>query len=98
MDWSETVLGVCGLDGTIFAPKDFQEHKSLAIHTGVVPFKEISDHFRAINETNHMEIELLLQFMIHMEVCREINDPRGGSRIDCKGGAKFQRFKGSYYN
>ena len=63
------------VNATIFAPMDFPEHKSLAIHTGVVPFKKICDHFRAIKETNHMEIELLLQFMIHMEVCREINDP-----------------------
>ena len=63
------------VNGTIFAPKDFQEHKSLAIHTGVVPFKKICDHFRAMKETNHMEIELLLQFMIHIEVCREITDP-----------------------
>ena len=68
-----------------------QEYKSLAInylcskglsrvqviviHTGVVPFKKICDHFQSMEETKHMEIELLLQFMIHMEVCREITDP-----------------------
>ena len=63
------------VNGTIFAPNDFPEHKSLAIHTGVVPFKKIRDHFRAMEETKHMEIELLLQFMMHMEVCREITDP-----------------------
>ena len=63
------------VNGTIFAPNNFPEHKSLAIHTGVVPFKKICDHFRVMEETKHMEIELLLQFMIHMEVCREITDP-----------------------
>ena len=63
------------VNGTIFAPRDFQEYKSLAIHTGVVPFKKICDHFRSMEETKDMEIELLLQFMIHMEVCREITDP-----------------------
>ena len=63
------------VNGTIFAPNDFPEHKSLAIHTGVVPFKKICNHFRAMEETKHMEIELLLQFMMHMEVCREITDP-----------------------
>ena len=63
------------VNGTIFAPKDFPEHKSLAIHTGVVPFKKICDHFRAMEETKHMDMELLLHFMIHMEVCREITDP-----------------------
>ena len=63
------------INGTIFAPNDFPEHKSLAIHTGVVPFKNIRDHFRAMEETKHMEIELLLQFMMHIEVCREITDP-----------------------
>ena len=47
----------------------------MAIHTVVVPFKKICDHFRSMEETKHMEIELLLQFMIHMEVCREITDP-----------------------
>ena len=62
------------VNGTIFAPRDFQEYKALAIHTGVVPFKKICDHFRSMEETKHMEIELLLQFMIHMEVCREITD------------------------
>ena len=63
------------INGTVFAPNDFLEHKSLAIHTGVVPFKKICNHFRAMEETKHMEIELLLQFMMHMEVCREITDP-----------------------
>ena len=63
------------VNGTVFAPNDFPEHKSLAIHTGVVPFKKIRDHFRAMEETKHMETELLLQFMIHMELCREITDP-----------------------
>ena len=63
------------VNGTIFAPKDFQEYKSLAIHTGVVPFKKICDHFQSMEETKHMDIELLLQFMIHMKVCREITDP-----------------------
>ena len=63
------------VNGTIFTPKDFQEHKSLAIHTDVVSFKKICDHFRAMEETEHIETELLLHFMIHMEVCREITDP-----------------------
>ena len=27
-----------------------------------------------MEETKHMDIELLLQFMVHMEVCREITD------------------------
>ena len=63
------------VNGTIFAPNDFPEHKSLAIHTGVVPFKKICDHFRAMKEMKHVDMELLLHFMIHMEVCREITDP-----------------------
>ena len=62
------------VNGTIFAPNDFQEHTSLAIHTGVVPLKKICDHFQEMEETRHMETELILQFMIHMEVCREITD------------------------
>ena len=62
------------VNGTIFAPNDFQEHTSLAIHTGVVPLKKICDHFLEMEETRHMDPELILQFMIHMDACREITD------------------------
>ena len=71
VDW-ETLLKK--VNGTIFASKDFPEHKSLAIHSGVVPFKQICDHFRAMEETNYMDIELILEFMIFMNLCREITD------------------------
>ena len=71
----ERAILLKNVNGTIFAPKGFPEHKSLAIHTGVVPYKKICDHFRAMEETKHMDMELLLHFMIHMEVCREITDP-----------------------
>ena len=62
------------INGTVFAPEDFQEHKSLAIHTGVVPYTKISECFRQLEETKHIDTELIVHFMVHMEYCREIVD------------------------
>ena len=64
------------INGTVFAPEDFQEHKSLAIHTGVVPYTKISECFRDLEETKHIDTELIVQFMIHMEFCGQITDDR----------------------
>ena len=71
VDWKTLLKKV---NGSVFAFYDFQKHKSLAIHTGVVPLKKIFYHFQHVVETRHMDIELILRFMIHMEICREITD------------------------
>ena len=62
------------INGTVFAPENFQEHKSLAIHTGVVPYTKISECLKELEETKHINTELIVQFLIHMEYCREIVD------------------------
>ena len=62
------------VNGTVFAPEGFSEHKSLAIHTGVVPYCKIQDHFTTLEATKHIDTELIVQFLCHMEFCQEITD------------------------
>ena len=62
------------VNGTVFAPEGFQEHMSLAIHTGVVPYGKIHDCFKEMEETKHIDTEIIIQFLCHMEFCCEIKD------------------------
>ena len=62
------------VNGTVFAPEGFQEHMSLAIHTGVVPYGKIRDCFKEMEETKHIDTEIIIQFLCHMEFCCEIRD------------------------
>ena len=62
------------VNGTVFAPEGFSEHNSLAIHTGVVPYCKIQDHFTTLEATKHIDTELIVQFLCHMEFCQEITD------------------------
>ena len=62
------------VNGTVFAPEGFSEHKSLAIHTGVVPYSKIQDHFTTLEATKHIDTELIVHFLCHMEFCQEITD------------------------
>ena len=62
------------VNGTIFAPEGFSEHNSLAIHTGVVPYCKIQDHFTTLEATKHIDTELIVLFLCHMEFCQEITD------------------------
>ena len=62
------------VNGTVFAPEGFQEHMSLAIHTGVVPYGKIHDCFKELEETKHIDTEIIIQFLCHMEFCCEIKD------------------------
>ena len=58
------------VNGTLFAPKHFIEHKILSdTCTGVVPFSKLCSAFTKLIET-----ELIVDFMIHMEFCREIRE------------------------
>ena len=54
--------------GTIFAPKDFDQHCQLAESTGVVPLLRLTNHFP------DLKTEILIGFMTHLEFCREILD------------------------
>ena len=55
------------VNGSIFAPADFMEHKSLT-RTGVVPFSKIKISFPQFNP------QLIVDFLVHMEFCREIRE------------------------
>ena len=53
------------VNGSIFAPADFTEHKSLT-RTGVVPFSKIQSSFPQFDP------HLITDFLVHMEFCREM--------------------------
>ena len=58
------------INGSIFAPDDFTEHKALT-HTGVVPFSKIATVFK------ELDTQLIIDFSIHMEFCREMTAEDG---------------------
>ena len=55
------------VNGSVFAPADFTEHKSLT-RTGVVPFSKIYSSFPQFDP------HLITDFLVHMEFCREIRE------------------------
>ena len=56
------------INGTVFAPKGFKQHKNLASSTGVVPFSAISSHF-----PKH-DPNMIVSFLSHLEFCHVIAD------------------------
>ena len=54
--------------GTIFAPKNFIQHKNLAWNTGVVPCLKLKKEF------SHFNPNMVSQFLIHLEFCFKIED------------------------
>ena len=56
------------VNGTIFAPLEFMEHKMLASSTGVVPYSKLVIHFPNFNPN------MLIGFLSHLEFCHEIKD------------------------
>ena len=61
----ETLLS--HVTGTVFAPKDFKEHRDLATSTGVVPFSKINTHFP------DLDTDMITQFLCHLEFCHEVD-------------------------
>ena len=61
------------VNGSIFSPADFTEHKSLT-QTGVVPFSKICSTFAHMKETKDVDPLLIVDFLVHMEFCREIRE------------------------
>ena len=61
------------VNGSVFAPAGFTEYKSLT-QTGVVPFSKIPDQFASLIETKKTDPQLIVDFLIHMEFCREIRE------------------------
>ena len=58
------------VNGSIFAPDDFIEHKALTV-TGVVPFSKVEAVFK------ELDLQLIIDFCVHMEFCREIKAEDG---------------------
>ena len=54
--------------GTVFAPESFRQHCALASSTGVVPLPKFSEAFHGY------DIEMLIAFIAHLELCFEITD------------------------
>ena len=54
--------------GTVFAPESFRQHCKLASSIGVVTFSKLSKEFKSY------DIEMLVAFMSHLELCFEITD------------------------
>ena len=58
------------VNGSVFAPTDFDEHKSLT-KTGVVPFSKIESSFSGFDP------QLIADFLVHMEFCRQMTAEDG---------------------
>ncbi len=56
--------------GTVFAPEHFRQHCNLASSTGVVPLSKFAKAFKS------HDIEMLIAFMTHLELCFEIKDKK----------------------
>ena len=56
------------VNGVLFAPEDFKQHCKLANATGVVPVSRLAQKFPQHNR------DMLVQFLSHLEFCREIHD------------------------
>ena len=54
--------------GTVFAPESFRQHCKLASSTGVVPLSKFKKAF------DGFDVEMLIAFMSHLELCFEIID------------------------
>ena len=64
------------VNGSVFAPKDFSEHKELT-RTGVVPLSKICSEFDELIKTKEIDPQLIVDFLVHMEFCREMTEDDG---------------------
>ena len=64
------------VNGSVFAPDSFDEHKELT-RTGVVPFSKICSVFEELIKTKATDPELIVDFLVHMEFCREMTEEDG---------------------
>ena len=64
------------VNGSVFAPEDFSEHKELT-RTGVVPFSKICSELDELIKTKEIAPQLIVDFLVHMEFCREMMEDDG---------------------
>ena len=55
------------INGVIFAPKSFRQHKDLSWSTGVVPFSRLKKEFP-------YDPNMISEFLVHLEFCFKIED------------------------
>ena len=60
---------LCQVNGKLFAPEDFKEHRKIANSTGVVPLSKLAAVFPDLDQ------EMISQFLCHLEFCHEVTDP-----------------------
>ena len=64
------------VNGSVFAPEDFREHKELT-RTGVVPFSKICSEFDELLKTKEIDPQMIVDFLVHMEFCQEMTEDDG---------------------
>ena len=64
------------INGTLFAPKNFRQHRDFARSTGVVPFSRIKREFPQHDEN------MIVGFLTNLEFCFKIDDPQTLQRIE----------------
>ncbi len=64
----DPVLLLYQVSGTVFVPETFRQHCQLSSSTGVVPLSKFKKVFE------RYDIEMLIAFMTHLELCFEIKD------------------------
>ena len=61
------------VNGTVFAPDDFTEHRELT-RTGIVPYSKICEVFENAIKSKKIDPQLIIHFLIHMEFCQEVKE------------------------
>ena len=61
------------INGTVFAPDDFTEHRELT-RTGIVPYSKICEVFENAIKSKKIDPQLIVHFLIHMEFCQEVKE------------------------
>ena len=56
------------VNGTVFAPNNFKQHRIIANSTGVVPFSKVRKVFPKLDP------DLVVAFLQHLEFCQEISE------------------------
>ena len=56
------------VNGTIFAPRDFEQHLTIETNTGVVPSSKLDQLFPDLNSS------MVKEFLVYSEFCQEIED------------------------
>ena len=56
------------INGAVFAPKSFSQHRDLSWNTGVVPFSKLKNAFSDYNPN------MVSEFLVHLEFCFKIED------------------------